>query len=121
MNSTEPGPAAKTAIEALFDAVLMPLADTRRRSGRPSMPLCADASVPSYWTALPVRRLEPADFLQPSCLDATELTAALEAHWRANGEPDLAALAAQLVALAQPLRATDAATDAPSPFIYTMF
>ena len=121
MNSTDPGPAAKTAIEDLFDAVLMPLADARRRCGRPTMPLCADASLPSYWTALPARRLEPADFLQPSCLDADELTAALEAHWRANGEPDLAALSARLVALAQALRTPDSATDTPSPFIYTMF
>lgn len=77
--------------------------------------------MPSYWTTLPARRLEPADFLQPSCLDATELTAALAAHWRAIGEPDLAALAAELVTLAQALRTTEAATDAPSPFLYTMF
>jgi hypothetical protein len=121
MNSTDPGQAARAAVEDFFDVVLMPLAEARRKSGRQGMPLCADASVPSYWTALPARRLEPADFLQPSCLDATELAAALASHWRSIGQPDLAPLAAQLVCLAQPFRTPDAAPDAPSSFIYTMF
>lgn len=121
MNSTDRDPAARAAIETFFDTVLMPAAERRRASGRSTMPLSADPGLASYWTALPARRLEPADFLQPSCLDAAELAAALAAHWQAAGEPELAPLAAPLVSLAQALRTPDAAPDTPSAFIYTMF
>jgi hypothetical protein len=121
MNSTDSGQAARQAIEQFFDTVLMPMAESRRIRNLPGMPLAADPGLPSYWTALPTQTLERADFLQPSCLDAKELAAALAQHWHAVGEPDLAALAEQLVALAQALRTPDAQPDTPSAYIYTMF
>jgi hypothetical protein len=121
MNSTDRDQPARAAIEEFFDTELMPAAERRRASGRSAMPLAADPSLSSYWTALPARRLAPADFLQPSCLDSAELAAALAAHWHAVGEPELATLAAPLVSLAQALRAPDAEPDTPSAFIYTMF
>lgn len=121
MNSTDADQAGRLAIERFFDTVLMPLAESRRMRGVPGMPLAADPALPSYWTALPAQPLAPADFLDASCLDADELAAALARHWHAIGEPDLAAQAGQLVALAQALRKSDAAPDEPSAFIYTMF
>lgn len=121
MNSTDGTAAARQAIEQFFDTVLMPLAERRRAHGVPCMPLAADADLNSYWTPLPDRPMAPADFLAPSCLDADELAAALAQHWQAAGEPELAALAGQIVALAQGLRTPEAEPDAPSAYIYTMF
>jgi hypothetical protein len=121
MNSTDSSQAARQAIERFFDTVLMPLAESRRMRNMLGMPLSADPGRPSYWTALPTQTLQRADFLQPSCLDAKELAVALAQHWHALGESDLAALAEQLVALAQALRTPEVQPDTPSAYIYTMF
>ena len=121
MSSTDTQAAAWQALGQFFDSQLLPLAEARRGNAQAAMPLGPDAARPSYWVSLPEQRMAPADFLQPSCLDADELAQALAQHWRNLGEPDLAPLAAPLVLLAQGLRTPEAEPDAPSAFIYTMY
>jgi hypothetical protein len=108
-------------------AVTDPLFDALTADGvgaPPPFPMGPDPRLSSYYIQRTQTTMGRADFLAPSCLDAGEFARCMEAHWRAEGRPDLAAWAPQLAEAARALHAlyTEAEPEAEvSPYIYQMF
>lgn len=108
---------------ALFDEVLVPLAEARHAAGAaPYFPPWKDAAVSSYFVRSDVTRLTSADFEFPGGGHAEGLVDALEAWWRAHGDHELAASAPRLKAIAQALRRESVQDDGSVDiFCYTLF
>lgn len=109
---------------ALFDQVLLPMAERMRASGVEPFPLAPDVTWLSYYVRRRRSAMTHDDFTSAACADPAELALRLAAHWQALGRTELAGHAARFAAeagAARPLLAAGAAADAPSPYVYAMF
>lgn len=109
---------------ALFDEVLLPIAEQMRAGGVQAFPLAPDVSWLSYYVRRRRSAMTHDDFTSACCLDTAELERRLGAHWGALGRQELASHATRFAAAAQaarPLLAAGAAPDQPSPYVYAMF
>ncbi|WP_428423769.1 hypothetical protein [Methylibium sp.] len=108
---------------ALFDDVLVPLAEARRTSGAPPyFPPWKDATVSSYFVRSEVTRLTSTDFEFPGDGYAEGLVDSLEAWWREHGDRELAVAAPRLKAVANALRSEAVQDDGSVDiFCYTLF
>jgi len=122
MSSTESDDARELAA-ALFDEVIVPLADARAAAGQqPFYALRGDGGTESYFITPARRVMSAADFEFPGGGTATGLAEALAASWYAEGNPGLAAMAPALKAIADAMTVPpDDDDDSVSPLIYTMF
>ena len=121
MRKTDANPAALAG--ALFDELIDPLATARRTAGaEPYFALAREPGVASYFRPAEARSMTPADFEFPGAGEARGLVGAIEARWRAQGDPDLAAMAPRLAAIADALAADGAEQDGSvDVFCYTLF
>ena len=109
---------------ALFDQLLMPLAQRMVDAGEEAFPLKPDVSWLSYYVRRKRSSMTAADFSGIACVDGGEFAQRMEAHWRALGRDQLAALAGQFGQVAEAARLArkaDAPQRALSPYIYAMF
>ncbi|UKJ78131.1 hypothetical protein [Azospirillum brasilense] len=84
----------------VFDDDLVPIAEERRREGRPLFPLEPDAAVESYFTVPPDPVAASGALLSaPVTDDPQTFAAALTAMWHDQGCGDLADLKDRIVAL----------------------
>ena len=122
MSSTDDNRARRLAA-ALFDAVVTPLAQTRRVAGKQAyFPLAAQPGAKSYFEEPILRVMQPADFEFPGGGGAEMLVDALAASWTAEGESGLAAMAPMLKEIALALREEALESDGSvSILCYTMF
>lgn len=113
----------RTLAGALYDEVVVPLAEARRAAGKqPYFPLGGEPGAESYHVRPLARAMEPADFEFPGGGTAEGLIDALAAYWAAAGEPGLAAMAPRLKEIAELLREEAAESDGDvSILCYTMF
>ena len=89
---------------AVFDEVLVPLAQARRTSGAaPYFPLQQEPGAASYFVPPSLRVMSPADFELQVGGKADPLIDALAAFWAERGETGLVALAPRLKQLADAL------------------
>lgn len=121
MNSTEDP--ARQASGALFDEVVVPLAEARKAAGQQAyFPLAKATGVSSYYDEPGVRVMAPSDFEFPGGGTAEGLVDALITSWTAEGESGLAAMAPRLKEVAEALRAESAEGDGSVNILcYTMF
>ena len=119
MSSTDRGPDRPGSRE-LFESRILPLSRRLKSEGRSYFDP-VDAGADSYFRRPRRTAMAREDFVLPACTDAGALAAALEAHWRSEGHPELAALAPALAALSRTLRVEAVQSDDVSPFIYVMF
>ena len=123
MNSTNDALMA-TAMGALFDEVLMPMAERMRAGGVQPFPLEPDVSWLSYYVRRKRASMTRDDFTGASCVDVADLEVRLAAHWHALGRHELAAQAARFSAAAsaaQALLAAEAPEAELNPYVYAMF
>lgn len=109
---------------ALFDEVLLPMAERLRAGGVQPFPLAPDVTWLSYYVRRRRSAMTHEDFGSAACADPSELALRLAAHWQALGRAELAGHAARFAddaAAAKPLLAAGAAAEAPSPYVYAMF
>lgn len=109
---------------ALFDDVLLPIAERMQAGGVQAFPLAPDVSWLSYYVRRRRSAMTHDDFTSAACVDVAELQQRLGAHWRSLGRLELAGHAARFAAAAQaarPLLAAGEALDQPSPYVYAMF
>jgi hypothetical protein len=108
---------------ALFDEVLVPLADARRGSGAPPFfPLKEEASRASYFVAPALKAMSPADFELKVGGKSEALIDALATYWSKRGETGLAAMAPRLKQLADALGDEAAENDGKVDILcYTLF
>ena len=108
---------------ALFDEILVPLADARRGSGaQPFFPLEQEANRASYFVAPALRVMSPADFELKVGAKSEDLIDALAAYWARRGETGLAAMAPHLKQLADALGDEAAENDGKVDILcYTLF
>jgi hypothetical protein len=109
---------------ALFDDVLMPIAQRLRDEGAHVFPLAPDVSWLSYYVRRKRSAMTAPDFSSASCSDVAEFEQRLAAHWRALGRDELAAQVARFGAVARAARAAQADVPAKvelSPYVYAMF
>jgi hypothetical protein len=122
MNSTDDDAAAM--LGALFDEVLMPIAQRMKADGIQAFPLAPDVSWLSYYVRRKRSAMGPADFSSASCGDVAEFEQRLCAHWDGLGRHDLAAQAGQFAKVARAAMAAQAGQPAKadlSPYVYAMF
>lgn len=109
---------------ALFDEVLLPIAERMQASGVQAFPLAPDVTWLSYYVRRRRSAMTHDDFTSAACASPAELGLRLAAHWRSLGRTELAGHAARFAAdaaAARPLLAAGAAADVPSPYVYAMF
>lgn len=109
---------------ALFDEVLLPIAERMRANGVQAFPLAPDVSWLSYYVRRRRSAMAHDDFTSAAWADAAQLEQRFAAHWRSLGRHALAGHAARFAAAAQAARPLLAAGDAagePSPYVYAMF
>jgi len=104
-------------IRRLHAAVLQAGPELRGRAG--ALPaLTPDAEADTYWdrrpTGVPVHHL-------PACSSPEGLADGLAAFWLERGQPELAALAPALAALAAHLKSTDELSAELPHLVYTLF
>lgn len=121
MNSTEEPNPLHDALGALFDDVIVPLAERMRQDGRQAFPTQPDVSWLSYYVRRKRSLMLPSDFTSAACADAAELEARLRAHWESLGRDELAGHAARFAAAARPLAQESATGAEVSPYVYAMF
>ncbi len=120
MNSTDDVEMA-ARLGALFDTLLLPLAQRMQAEGIQAFPMAPDVSWLSYYVRRRRSSMGPADFDSAACAGLAELEARLAAHWLALGRTELAAQAGQFAAAAR-VPAADGADGAElSPYVYAMF
>ena len=107
----------------LFDEVLRPLAEAKRRAGAPAyFPTGREASIASYFETPVLRAMSPSDFAFPGGGTARGLVDALVTHWAGEGEPALAAIGPRLGEIADALdRAAMQPDGSVDIFCYTLF
>ena len=122
MSSTEVD-RARTLAGALFDEVVTPLANARAAAAAPAyFATAGQAGAASYYQEPVLRVMQPADFEFPGGGSAAGLIDALAAHWTAEGETGLAAMAARLHEIAAALKEEAAEGEGTvSVLCYTMF
>lgn len=123
MNSTDEVQMA-TLMGALFDEILMPIAQRMRATGLQPFPLEPDVSWLSYYVRRKRAWMTRDDFTGASCIDAADFEVRLAAHWQALGRHELAAQAAcfgSAASTAQALLARTAPEAELSPYVYAMF
>lgn len=123
MNSTD-NDDVDAMLGALFDEVLLPIAQRMQAEGAQVFPLAPDVSWLSYYVRRKRSAMAPADFSSASCSHVGEFEQRLQAHWQALGRHELAAQAGQFAKVAQ--AAMEAQEEvAPkvelSPYVYAMF
>ena len=114
---------ARALAGALFDEVIVPLAEARKAAGKQGyFPRGPEQGASTYFE-VPVHRLmQAADFDFPGGGTAEGLIDALAASWTAEGDLGLAAMAPRLLEIAAALKVKEGeADDSVSPLIYTMF
>lgn len=121
MNSTEEPNPLHDALGALFDDVIVPLAERMRQDGRQAFPTQPDVSWLSYYVRRKRSLMLPSDFTSAACADVAELEARLRAHWESLGRDELAGHAARFAAAARPLAQESATGAEVSPYVYAMF
>lgn len=113
-----------TVMGALFDEVVMPIAQRMRARGLQPFPLEPDVSWLSYYVRRKRASMTRDDFTGASCIDVTDLERRLAAHWQALGRHELAAQATHFGAaasVAKALLSADAPETELSPYVYAMF
>jgi hypothetical protein len=121
MNSTDPD----LVLGALFDEVLMPIAQQLRACGAEPFPRAPDVSWLSYYVRRRHSAMTAADMRAPACASSAELATLLAAHWSMLGRRELVqqvdffAHAANVARAAS--EAEQAVMPAPSPYVYAMF
>ena len=124
MSSTEAGVDSVRAVAgALFDELVVPLAEARKAAGRQSyFPLKGESGAKSYYVAPLASVMKPADFEFPGGGTADGLIDALTAYWADQGQTELAALAPRLKEVSALWREEAAESDGKvSILCYTMF
>ena len=130
MNSTDktlPGDTVTAALAALFDEVLLPIAQEKRVNGRTPFPLAPDVRWLSYYVKRRRSAMGPGDFTGAACADAAEFGRQLGLHWQALGRTELAAQAerfgqaAQVALNARPAGAAAEGDGSVNPYVYVMF
>ena len=109
---------------ALFDEVLLPIAERMQANGVQAFPLAPDVTWLSYYVRRRRSAMTHDDFTSAACADPAELGLRLAAHWQALGRAELAGHAARFArdaAAARPLLAAGSAPEQPSPYVYAMF
>jgi hypothetical protein len=122
MNSTDENRPNQLA-GALFDEVISPVGNTRATAGEQAyFPTGKDMKATTYYSEPLARVMQPADFEFPGGGTVEGLVDALAAHWLAQGETELAAMAPRLKEIAEAWSNEAAAgDDSVSIFCYTMF
>lgn len=100
-------------LKAFYHDRLMPLAETAAERGTVFFPLSGDPSAESYYKD----RNDDGNYVHE--IDAENLAGELADLWA--GFPELAALAAPIVELAEAIKEDEESTEEISPFIYAMF
>jgi hypothetical protein len=123
MNPTDRSGLSDAELSAnLFDEMLRPLAETKRRAGDPPyFPAGRDASVASYFETPCLRAMSDADFVFPGRGTARGLVDALVVHWAGEGEPALAAMGSRLGEIADALDRAAVPDGSVDIFCYTLF
>ena len=124
MSSTDKLPVSVLELAgALYDEVVMPLAEARKAAGRQEyFSLAPEPGAESYYQKPLLRAMKAADFEFPGGGTATGLIDALAAAWTADGETGLAAMAPKLKQIADTVKAEAADGDGKvNIFCYTMF
>ena len=108
---------------ALYDDCIAPLAVARREAGAtPYFALCKDPAAASYFEPCAPAEATAPDLDRAEMAGAAALIDALAAHWTAEGETALAAMAPRLQAIAKALGEEQAAQgDTVDILCYTMF
>jgi hypothetical protein len=109
---------------ALFDEVISPLGKTRAAAGKQAyFPTAQDMAASTYYSEPLTRVMQRADFEFPGSGTVKGLIGALAAHWIAQGEADLAAMAPRLNEIAEASSDEDAPTSDGdvTTFCYTMY
>lgn len=108
---------------ALFDELVVPLAEGRKQAGTQSyFPLKGEPGAKSYYLPPVANVMEPADFEFPGGGTAEGLIDALAGKWTREGEMGLVALAPRLKEISAVLREEAAEGDGKvSILCYTMF
>ncbi|MES2019074.1 MAG: hypothetical protein V4484_21485 [Pseudomonadota bacterium] len=109
---------------ALFDEVLMPMAQKMREAGVDVFPRAPDVSWLSYYVRRKRSVMIAADFSSASCSDVDEFEQRLAAHWLGLGRHGLVAQAARFASIARVARQAQADVPAKvelSPYVYAMF
>jgi hypothetical protein len=108
---------------ALFDDVLLPIAETMRATGAaPYFAAWRDATVSTYFSPSPIRRMTVADFEFPGGGTPDGLIDALAAYWSDSGDAALAAARPRLKEIAAALLVEAASDDGSVDiFCYTLF
>jgi len=122
MNSTDDE--AGAMLGALFDEVLMPIAQRMQADGAQVFPLAPDVSWLSYYVRRKRSAMGPADFSSASCSDLAEFEERLRAHWDGLGRQALSAQAGRFGTIARAAMAAQAKVPAKeelSPYVYAMF
>ncbi len=121
MNSTDKDP--RKLAGALFDEVIAPLAAARKAASNPPyFAAAADMTLASYYQEPIVSELQAADYQFPGGGSADGFIDALAAHWLAQGETELAAMAPRLKEIAAELKREASQGDGTiSALCYTMF
>jgi hypothetical protein len=120
------------ALGALFDQLLLPMAQQMRELHLGPFPLAPDVSWLSYYVRRRRSTMAPADFVAPACRDVAEFEQQLAVHWQALGRHALAAEVGQVGRAATAALAARRAREADpngdpnagaelSPYIYAMF
>ena len=124
MNSIENQDDTGAMLGALFDEVLMPMAQRMRAAGVEVFPRAPDVSWLSYYVRRKRSAMGAADFSSASCSDVDEFGQRLAAHWQDLGRHELATQVNHFVAIARVAREAQAAAPAKaelSPYVYAMF
>jgi hypothetical protein len=109
---------------ALFDELLMPMAQRMREAGVDVFPRAPDVSWLSYYVRRKRSAMQPADFSSASCGDVDQFEQRLAAHWQGLGRRELAAQAGRFAAIARAAQQAQAQLPAQgelSPYVYAMF
>ncbi len=120
--STEEAGADSLAL-AMFDEVMIPLANARRSAERPAyFARTGEVGVTSYFEPPTLAVMRPADFEFPGGGDPEGLIEALAKYWRSQGEDHAAAMAPRLHEIARALREEADQSDGNVDILcYTMF
>jgi hypothetical protein len=112
---------AEDEARRFFQRELLPLREHLVTAANSFFATRFDPGLPSYFRARVQATLSAAEMELPECALPAELEQKLGAMWRAQGYPELAALAPSLARLAQLLSASAEPGEEVSPFIYVMF
>lgn len=126
MNSTDEGQLTEL-MGALFDELLLPIAERMRAEGVAPFPLKPDVCWLSYYVRRKRSAMTHEDFSSASCADLDEFAQRLASHWQALGRHELAARAADVASAAgkakRVLAEQEPGGQSPelSPYVYAMF